>query len=242
MKSDARQYSLTHDNREIPFSLTRCKRKSVGIVVSPDRSVQVRAPRYVSQASILEFVRSKAGWIARKLAEAEQYQPLPTPRNYLSGEMLLYLGRQYRLMVLNGQRRPAELLGDYLWVWASQIDDADQIRRSVQEWYRKRAQETLGRYLDKCLEVAALHHVPKPRHTTIRDMKTRWGSCSPIGRVTLNVKLVQVPVLCLEYVVMHELCHLKHHNHGKSFYALLSLCMPDWRGRKGALDQYCLVG
>jgi len=241
MSNDPRQYSLTHDDQEISFSLVRSKRKSVGIVVSPDRSVQVRAPLRASKASILEIVHDKADWIARKLAETEQLQPLPTPRNYASGEPVLYLGRQYRLMVLAGQDRPADLLGDYLWVWASPEDDAGQIRRSVQAWYRKRARETLGRYVDKCLGVAAPHGVPQPRHTTIRDMKTRWGSCSPLGRVTLNARLVQVPVFCLEYVVMHELCHLKYHDHGKDFYALLARCQPDWRGRKAALDRFCLV-
>jgi predicted metal-dependent hydrolase len=241
MKKDSLQYSLTHDNLEIHFSVIRSKRKSVGIVVSPDRSIQVRAPRYVSKSSILEIVNSKAGWIARKMAEVEQCQPLPTPRNYASGEKLLYLGRHYRLIVLSGKPQPAALTGEYLYVWASPKDDAAQIRQSVKEWYQKQAQETLGQYLDKCLIVAMRHEIPKPTHTTVRDMKTRWGSCSPKGRVTLNVKLVQVPVHCLEYVVMHELCHLRHHDHGKSFYSLLTRCMPDWQGRKEALDRFCLV-
>lgn len=241
MNQTPRQYSLTHGSREISFSLIRSKRKSVGIEISSDRSVLVRAPLKASKASILEIVQSKARWIERKLAELENSQLLPTPRNYASGEMLLYLGRQYRLMVLSGQRRPADLMGDHLYIWVSQIDDTNQIRRSVKEWYRLRAEEALGRYLDECLEKAARHQVPRPKHTTIRDMKTRWGSCSPMGRVTLNTKLVQVPASCLEYVVMHEVCHLKHHDHGKSYYALLSLCMPDWRERKDALDRFCLV-
>jgi predicted metal-dependent hydrolase len=235
------QYSLTSGDQEISFSVVRSRRKSFGLEVSPDRSVLVRAPLRASKASILEVAQSKARWIERKLAELDESQLLPTPRKYANGEMLLYLGEPYQLKILAGKPRPAHLWGQYLYVWASQEDDTTRIRQSVKEWYQERAQENLGRYVDEALVIAAHHDVPKPKRITIRDMKTRWGSCSPSGRLTLNLKLVQVPVDCIEYVIMHELCHLMRHDHGKSYYALLTRCMPDWRGRKDALDRYCLV-
>lgn len=235
------QYSLTSGDQEIVFSVIRSKRKSFGIEVSPDRSVLVRAPLRASKASILEVAQSKARWIERKLAELDESQFLPTPRKYTDGEMLLYLGEPYHLKILVGKPQPAHLWGQYLHVWASHDDDAAQIERSVKEWYHERARENLGRYLDEGLITTARHSIPRPKRITIRDMKTRWGSCSPNGRVTLNLKLVQVPVSCLEYVVMHELCHLMHHDHGKAYYALISRCMPDWRARKDALERFCLV-
>ena len=98
------------------------------------------------------------------------------------------------------------------------------------------AQEALARYMEKCLEVASRHGVPEP-HFVIRTMLRRWGSCSPRGRITLNLSLVKAPVHCIEYVITHELCHLKYPNHSKVFYALLTRCQPDWRKRKALLDQ-----
>ena len=147
------------------------------------------------------------------------------------------MGRQYRLKVENGSKRPPKLLGKFLWVWTDGKTDTQVIKRKVDGWYRNRAQEILDRYLEACHQVASRHGVPSPR-LVIRSMRRRWGSCSPRGRITLNVNLVQAPLHCIEYVIMHELCHLKHHNHSKAFYSLLTRCMPDWRHRKELLSQF----
>ncbi|MCF8081344.1 MAG: M48 family metallopeptidase, partial [Desulfobacterales bacterium] len=115
-----------------------------------------------------------------------------------------------------------------------------KVKTAVDSWYRTRAQDLLHRYLAKCYEVASRHGVQKPL-LSVRRMKRRWGSCTPKGRITLNTRLVQVPVHCIEYVIMHELCHLKEANHSKAFYSLLTRCQPDWRIRKEALNRFMLV-
>ena len=150
--------------------------------------------------------------------------------------MLVYLGRRYRLKVEKGESIPAKLRGKYLHVRTGNNTDGKSVRKAVDEWYRKRAKDILGRYMNKCYVIVSRHGIPEPV-ITIRSMRSRWGSCSPKGRITLNLKLVMLPVHCIEYVIMHELCHLKHHNHSKLFYSFLTRCLPDWRESKETLDR-----
>ena len=236
MKTESAKHVILFGARQIPYRLHRADRKYLRVVISPELTVDVFSPKTVDDEQVRVAVQKKAPWIARTLDKLETYHPLPTPKRYVSGETFVYLGRQYRLKVKNGVKQPAKLLGRFLWVWVEDKADAQSIKRAVDAWYRKRAGETLGRYMGKCYVVASRHGVPEPL-LVIRPMRRRWGSCSHAGRITLNLNLVQVPVHCIEYVIMHELCHLKHHNHSKAFYSLLTRCQPDWRKRKETLDR-----
>jgi predicted metal-dependent hydrolase len=239
MKTDSEKDVIQFGTRQIHYHLHRDDRKHLRVVVAPELKVDVFAPKTADDGQIHQALKKKAQWIARTLDKLETYHPLPAPKRYVSGETFVYLGRQYRLKVENGLRQPAKLLGRFLWVWTGDKADVLSIKRTVDVWYRKRAHEALGRYMEKCCIIASRHGVREPS-LVIRAMRRRWGSCSPSGRITLNVKLVQVPVHCIEYVIMHELCHLRNHNHSKAFYSLLTRCQPDWRSRKEALDQFRL--
>lgn len=239
MKIKSAQHLIAFGSRKIFYRLHREDRKRLRIVVSPELTVDVFAPNSASGEQVHATIKKKAPWIIKTLDKLEGYHPLPMPKRYLSGETLVYLGRQYRLKVENDSKQPAKLLGRFLWVWVEDKADAQSVKRSVEAWYRKRSREILGRYMEKCYRIASRHGVPEPI-MVIRLMRRRWGSCSPSGRITLNVNLVKVPVHCLEYVIMHELCHLKNHNHSKAFYSLLTRCLPDWRQRKEALDKFRL--
>ena len=223
-------------SRKITYNLHREDRQRMRIVVAPELTVDVFAPAAADQEQIRAAVMKKAAWIARKLDLLERYHPLPAPKRYISGETLVYLGRQYRLKVIQGHDQPAKLIGRFLRVWVEDKNDTRSVRNTVDAWYRRRAHETIGRYIEKCCAIAARHGVPEAI-LLIRTMRRRWGSCSPKGRITLNLNLVKAPVHCIEYVIMHELCHLKYHNHSKSFYSLLTRCQPDWRNRKEILDK-----
>jgi len=239
MKTEAQTHRIRFGDREITFSLQRNGRKRLKIVVTPELAVEVVAPRTASDDEVRAAMAKKAFWITRKLEQQAAYHPLPTPRQYISGETLVYLGRQYRLKVETGPKQAAKLRGRYLVVQVENSSNRREVKRSLDAWYKERSRRTISRYMEKCQTITRRHGIPEPR-LTIRAMRRRWGSCSPAGQVTINSNLVLVPVHCIEYVLMHELCHLKHHNHAKAFYSLLTRCQPDWRKRKAELDRFRL--
>jgi len=239
MKSEPLKQTMEFGSRKIPYRLHRADRKRLRIVVSPDLMVDIFAPKSATDEALKAAITKKGPWLARTLDKLEDYQPLPIPKNYLSGETFMYLGRQYRLKVEYGFRQPAKLLGRFLYVWVKDTPDTQSVKKSVDAWYRKRAHDAMERYMERCQAVAARHGIPEPSWM-IRNMRRRWGSCSPSGRITLNTNLVKVPVQCIEYVITHELCHLKTHNHSRAFYSLLTCCLPDWRQRKETLDKFRL--
>ncbi len=227
---------LEFGSRRIPYQLTRKARKRICIRISPDLSVRVSAPPQATEKQIQRVLSNKAHWIAKKLDELESFHPLPTPKEYISGETFCYLGRQYRLKVEPVGSKYAKLKGKFLIVTAEDKHDRQAVKKAVESWYRQRAEQTFERYQKKCADVVGRHGIPEAT-LTLRKMRTRWGSCSSTGRITINTNLIQAPVHCIEYVIMHELCHLKHHNHSKAFYKLLTQCMPDWQKRRQTLQR-----
>jgi predicted metal-dependent hydrolase len=236
MRTDGFMNVIDYGTRKITYNLHRQDRKRMRIVVAPELTVDVFAPASADGAQVQAAVMKKAAWIARKLDALERYHPLPAPKKYISAETLIYLGRQYRLKVEKGRSQPAKLMGRFLRVWVEDKNDTRSVRNTVDSWYRNRAHETLGHYMEKSYAIASRHGVPEPV-LFIRNMRRRWGSCSPKGRITINLNLVKAPVHCIEYVNIHELCHLKYHNNSTSFYSLLTPCQSDWRKRKEVLDK-----
>lgn len=234
MKTELSQHAIAFGSRRIAFTLHRGPRKCLRIIVTPNMQVQVYAPITSQDAEVFEAVRKKLPWIAKILDQIEEFHPLPTPKRYVSGETFLYLGRQYRLRIETGVRHPVKLTGKFLGLTVPAKTAQTSVKNSMDAWYRKHARDVFGRYMDKCQEVTRRHNVPSAKWD-IRTMQRRWGSCGAAGRIILNTKLVQAPVHCIEYVIMHELCHLKIPNHGRAFYMLLGRCMPDWPKRKEQL-------
>jgi hypothetical protein len=197
--------------------------------------VLVDAPANAADAEIRLAVTKRLKWVHRRLADIEKRLSLVVPREYVSGETVLYLGRRYRLKIVGSHAEFAtRLLGGYLEVPAA--GKAPQIaRREMEQWLRNRARDVLPQRLAKIAQ--QLTWVKDPPPVSIRQMSRQWGSCSPHGRIALNLGLVRVPTECIDYVLLHELCHLKVHNHGRAFYRLLDMHQPDWKRIKSRLDE-----
>lgn len=224
----------------LQYELIHSRRKTLGITVYPDKRVVVRAPLRASQSEIEDVLRKKAGWIAKKQQMFDDYAPPAPPAEYANGEMHLFLGRPYPLLVREDRKQGVSLENGRFQLRVRDAADGERKRKLMIEWYRGRAREIFAARLDVCHPRAARHGIPYPP-MKIRMMKKRWGSCSSKGSILLNLRLVQTPKTCIDYVIFHELAHLKVHYHNKEFYALLDRMLPDWRDRREKLNNIAVA-
>lgn len=224
--------SLLFGSRKINYELSYQDRKTLGIRVYPDCRVKVIAPSNTPEEKLKAKLREKAPWIIRQQLEFLSYHPLTPPRRYISGETHLYLGRQYKLRIENGRDNEVRLLRGQIVVT---IKNGVPVKKLVSEWYREKASVHFQETLAKVIPLFSRYNINHPE-LQIRQMTTRWGSCTTNGKVILNPDLIKAPKGSIEYVIIHELCHLIHHNHTKSFYILQEAIMPDWKRWKERLE------
>lgn len=225
---------------EIPYIYKFVARKSLAIRVHPDLTVEVLAPHDVPLEIIRERVAKRGAWIRNAWREFELYLPKQPERRYISGETHRYLGRQYRLRVELGDEDSVKCLRGYLRVTSRTDPSPLKVQKLLNAWYRRHAHRVFHQRLCECCRRAALEGIEEPP-LIIRRMRTRWGSCSGKGRIYLNLELVKASKECIDYVITHELCHLKVPSHGPNFWRLLAKMMPDYEERKKKLNQFADV-
>ena len=210
------------------------------IKVQPDCRVIASAPEDADSEAILCAVKKRGRWIYEQLRDFRKQLEFTTPRQYISGESHYYLGKQYLLKVIEApeQAQGVKLLRGKLEV-SIRTKSADKVKELLTDWYKTRAKETFAKRLDTMLEQALWVDVRPPLR--ILTMQTQWGSCSPNGLITLNPLLVKAPRECIDYVILHELCHIAEHNHSERFYRLMGQVMPRWEKTKEKLDGMATV-
>ena len=230
-------FRVTYGEHALVFSVSYRENLAgkLRIHVQPDQRVIVDAPPQTPITDIKQAVLKRARWIRNQLAKLETAHRYALHRQYVSGETHWYLGKRYLLKVRESGRdgNIVKLLGRQLVVT---IPDRKAlfVKQALNDWYRARALQVFERRLAVlCPDLKWVRTMPEWQ---LRPMKKQWGSCSPKGRLSLNPMLVKAPRQCIDYVVIHELCHMKHHNHSEAYYALLSRRLPDWRERKQRLD------
>lgn len=228
---------IEFDGERIGFAVNWRARKTLAIHVHPDGQVVVDAPVTASLEQVRAKVVKRAGWIVRQRREFAAYPPLLQGRCYAGGETHRYLGRQYRLKILEGDAESVKLLSGRLCVETKQVGNAVRVKRLVSEWYRARARTVFGDRYEACLKRVEHAGIRHESGWQLKRMEKRWGSCSRAGRITLNPELIAAPKECIDYVITHELCHLKEYNHNKAFYRLLGQVMADWEQRRRRLNE-----
>ncbi|HQL69380.1 MAG TPA: SprT family zinc-dependent metalloprotease [Bacteroidales bacterium] len=229
---------IEYGSKTITFSLSFSNRKTLGIQVHPDGSVMVIAPENSNESAILNKVRSKTSWIIRRQLEFQNFRPFTPPRSFVNGESHLYLGRQYILCNVLSDTEKIKISAGKLHIHSRNLQPK-HLEAILLKWYKLRAQSVFGELLLSSFEKFSNYKIPYPE-IQIRRMNKRWGSCSPAGKITLNPELIKAPKGSIEYVIIHELCHLVHPNHTIAFLNLQEKMMPDWKKWKSRLE-YCLA-
>lgn len=203
--------------------IIRSQRKTLALIVKPNGSLIVRAPYRIAETSIREFVEDNALWIEKKQAEVQEIIPLP-PKQYILGDIFMYLGNAYPLEVVKGQEQPLLLEENFKIAESAQSYAALAFER----WYRTQARDILN----ECVDLYAKQYNLQYKKIRITSARSRWGSCSANGSLNFSWRLIMTPIEVVEYVVIHELAHTVFHNHSKRFWKKVQKIMPDYKERR----------
>lgn len=227
--------SFQYGSKTIPYRLFQHDRKNMRIEVSPTMEVFVKAPLWIDKALVDKNLLKKALWITKQFVHFEQFYPKITPRKYISWETFFYLGKQYILKVeIVTSKQSIQLHENYMVVSTRSVENTKKL---IDKWYLEWAKHKFPSYIKKILEAFNKKYNILHQSVKIRMMTTRRGSCSKKWNITLNSELVKAPRGCIEYVMIHELCHLIEFNHTRAFYELQAKEMPDRQKWKNKLEK-----
>ena len=237
--SQPEEKTLQYGQTSIPYQLSYTDRQTLAIHVHPDLHVTVEAPLGSEFPEIEKRLHKKAAWILRQQRNFRRYSFEIPPRQYVSGETHRYLGQQYRLKVLQSEDGKESVHMDREQITVITRDKGNQarVKKLLTEWYRQHAYEIFRERVEAWAPRFERYGIQHPK-VFVRQMRSQWGSCTAKGKMTLNLKLVMVPRQFIDYVIVHELCHLIEHNHSAAFYALMSKIMPDWEEKRDALNRF----
>lgn len=205
--------------------VVRTNRKRSASIQLDGELVKVRVPKSLSDNSVRDLISKKMPWIQTKLKEYAEL-PRPRPKEYVGGEAFPYLGKNYRLKVISGQGSSVKLKNGYLVVTVEGQKPQPEIVKSLLEgWYRSQATIRLQDKAQRWSKIVGV----SPLSVSVRGYRSQWGSCSIKGAITYNWRIVIAPHHIVDYVVVHELCHLLEHNHSQKYWRHVERHVPDWR-------------
>lgn len=228
--------SINFGKKKIEYQIKRGKRKkTIAISILADAQITVRAPSSISNEEIGKIIKKKARWILEKQEQTRRQTDQFPKKEFVSGEQILYLGRKYRLKVEMIDQNYAIMLqleGRKMHIAIPLNFDAEESKRIIRDalikWYCKQAEQIIKErvnYFSMLLDVA-------PKKIIIKEQQRRWGSCSNSGILRFNWRAIIAPISIIDYIIVHELCHLKVKNHSADFWRMVSLVIPDYKKRR----------
>lgn len=220
---------ISINGKEVRCEQKRSHRRSIMAKIRRDGVIEVKTPLLFRENDMITFLMQHHKWIENhydKLQNIESQE-----KKYISGESHYYLGKKYELKVIIGNKNSITIEDNLLIVNAK---SSEIVKEQMNKWYRNRAKLVFNALIPPIAEKFKRYNVASAK-ITIRDMRSRWGSCSRKGNISLNLQLVKLPENCIRQVIIHEMCHLVYFNHQAEFYALMEEMMPDWKTWKKQL-------
>jgi len=207
----------------VSIEIIRTKRQKTASIKISNGSVQAYMPDELSDFKIKELLNKRKLWIKRKL-ELEAKIVVANPKEYVNGENFTYLGRNYRLKLIYAKKPDVKLKGGYLEVYHPKNFNSQNVRDLLVVWYESHALERLKEKTDRYAKIIGV----RPVSISVKDYKSRWGSCSRDAEILYNWRIIIAPHKIIDYIVVHELCHILEHNHSKQY----------WRNVSNNFDNY----
>lgn len=216
------------------YLLIKQDRKTLSLTVTPDLKIILKCPHKADDQKIEAFLKRKWFWLEKQLSFFKKYQRNIYEKEYISGEGYLYLGRQYKLVVRRGKEDSVTLTkGKLLVSTIKTVGDGKYNKKLINAWFMEKTEKIFQERFSAMLSKFDYKNTPI---LGIREMKKRWGSFLNKDKIFLNPKLISMPKECIDYVVVHELCHLRYKNHDKRFFELFNKKFPKWQKVKDKLE------
>ncbi len=227
------KHTFKYGSYSYEYYLVRQERKTISLIVQPSLKVVLKCPIDCDEEKIQKFLKRKWKWLEKQLSYFKKFKN-KNKKEYISGESFLYLGRQYKLLVRRAKEDSVKLkYGRILFHTIKKVDDKKYNKKMLDDWYRTRLLKIFNDRYDEVFK--NFDYKNKPKLFT-RKMNKRWGSFRNNKRIVLNPMLIQAPKECIDYVITHELCHMKYKNHSKKFYDLLKSKIKNWEEVKEKLE------
>jgi predicted metal-dependent hydrolase len=227
---------IKHGGNIIPFKVLMTRRRTMSIIVYPDQSVTVRAPLRTSMRYIKKSVENRADWI---ISKQTKFSHLPKPslvKKYEDGDVFHFMGNELKLRINQDLVNRVDIEDGDLIVRMTKITK-EKVKKLICDWYKVQAEKIFLDRLEICKDMVADIGIKYNSMPKLRQMRSMWGNCSRKGEIKLSYELIKKPLHCIDYVIVHELCHIKEFNHSKAFYELLNHAMPDWKSRRADLKR-----
>jgi predicted metal-dependent hydrolase len=229
-------------NKKIEYSLHEKDIKNISLKVTHDKNITLSVPYDTSTESVRKFLFKKLNWINKQIKYFDENFELKENLSFENGETIYLLGKQYKMKIEKSSKNSVFISNNYVCIKIKDnyFNDKKYIKKVYKSWLREYAKFNFKTIVLKYQPMLKRHGMFMPE-VEVRNMKSRWGSCiSPKNKIVLNSSLIKTPMCCIEYVILHELTHLRYKKHNKEFYNFITIFMPDWKDRKKTLDQdYC---